>query len=596
MGWVYHRASGNYCYALDKDTLRISIQTDDTVPSVELVWGDPYTAGIAGADTSAWKGNTTEMTDKKHLRNNAVWWTSDVKPPFKRCRYFFFITGADGEKRIFCEDGFHPMSDMGTFDLMLNAFVFPWMNEGDICTVPAWAGETVWYQIFPSRFCRGNPSAVDANGAPLLSWASPSHPVTNDERYGGDLAGMTGRLDYLADLGITGVYLTPVNMAPSQHKYDTRDYFDIDRDFGTKEDMRRFVDEAHKRGIRVMLDGVFNHVGQLFFAWGDVVANREKSKYKDWFIINDMNFDAHDWYNAAKGKYYAFGFHDGMPKLNTNNPEVREYICTACEEWIKVYGIDAIRLDVANEVSHVLCRQLRTHLKSIKSDFYIVGEIWHNALPWLEGDQFDAVMNYPLSASILRFALSADSARRLECDINRCLTSYSRQVTSVLLNQLDSHDTVRAVTRLGSADTTLQCLTLLFCLPGAACIYYGDEVLLPGGHDPDCRRCMPWKEIDSGEYKETMDAVKALIHLRREVKAMRAYDTQFLHEEGERVVHIVKSVAGTDGNGTERVDAIFNFGNAPAKVTNVHGSRVLLQRGLDGDVLHGRGLVLLKHE
>lgn len=654
---VYHRAGGNYCYALDCGTLRISILTGEDASSVCIVWGDPYTAGIAGAGGGgAWAGETVPMVDRREMRDGSVWWSIDVKPPFKRCRYFFRIADG-GEELLYLEDGFHPMSDMGTMDCVLNAFVFPWMNEADIAVVPAWAGETVWYQIFPARFCRGR----QETDAPLLPWAPPSHPVNNNERYGGDIAGMTGRLDYLAELGITGVYLTPVNVAPSQHKYDTTDYLDIDKDFGTREDMRRFVDEAHRRGIKVMLDGVFNHVGRNFFAWRDVLEKRGASEYKDWFLINDMGFDEQYWYNAAHGKYYSFGFHDGMPKLNTNNPQVCDYVCSVVEKWISDYDIDALRLDVANEISHALCRKLREHLKKVKADFYIVGEIWHNALPWLEGDQFDAVMNYPLSNAILRFASCGDGTASLEQDINCCLTNYSAQVTGVLLNQLDSHDTIRAVTRLGSKDKTLQCLVLLFCLPGAACIYYGTEVLLEGGYDPDCRRCMPWAEIDSGEYNETLGFVRDVIRIRHEVPAMRAYNTRFVHETGERVVHIVKTLedAGSAGGGSgvcggsgesgtigskiggrggadgesstnsrsgiigsctdddsgtngesashtvfhsaaggygATMEAIFNFGNADWAATLPQGSTILLSRGLMGEVLHTGGLVLFKNE
>lgn len=201
--------------------------------------------------------------------------------------------------------------------------------------------------------------------------------------------------------------------------------------------------EAHKRGIRVMLDGVFNHSGYYFAPWQDVLAKGPESEYYDWFMINEWPFDKNG--QAAKKKqYYTFAFFDSMPKINTNNPKVRKYFVDICANWVENYGIDGIRLDVANEVSHRFCKELHARVKEINPDIYILGEIWHNALPWLRGDEFDAVMNYPLGQSIKDFWIDKSLTNEdFEYTINRCYTSYMQQTNDVLFNLLDSHDTKR---------------------------------------------------------------------------------------------------------------------------------------------------------
>ncbi|ERF61859.1 PF11941 domain protein [Treponema socranskii subsp. socranskii VPI DR56BR1116 = ATCC 35536] len=578
---VEHRSFDNYCYPLDKDTLSIHICTGKDIRRVTLVWGDPFDRGLMGGAWN-WIGKRTEMTDVRELPDH-LWWSLAVKPEFKRCQYYFELD--DGEQTLcFVENGFFTQADLKkqTFPFV---FIFPWMNEADICTPPVWPENTVWYQIFPSRFCRGGKADTNA----YRKWAPPDKTVTNEERYGGNLQGITDKLDYLARLGITGLYLNPVNRSPSQHKYDTTDYLRIDESFGTNDDMKRLVSEAHKRGIRVMLDGVFNHTGTDFFAWQDVLKNRDKSKYASWYIVNNFDFAGSG--KARHGDYYTFAFADGMPKLNTNNPEVREYLLNVCETWVKEYDIDALRMDVANELSHVFCRELHERMRKLKSDFYIVGEIWHNSMPWLRGDEFDAVMNYPLSNAVFDFASSPETdTRTLERNINYCFTMYYSQTTRVQFNLLDSHDTVRLVTKTKNRDKTLQQLVFLFAMPGSVCLYYGTEVLLEGAHDPDNRRCMPWKEIESGTYDEQIDFTKKLIALRRTHRALRSTDVRFIYEGAakadSRLVHIRKFADG------ETADIVFNFGNEDVRIADASGKPVM-SGAYESGILHTGGFVVM---
>lgn len=506
---VYHRANDNYCYPLDQDQLIINIKTGYDVKYVNIIQGDPFQAGILGGGET-WSGDAVNIPFKKRLKNQ-LWWTTTIRPEYKRLKYYFELQ-TENEKWFYFEDGFVSEQQLQLEGRSRQCFVFPWMNPADIPCSPAWVNDTIWYQIFPERFCNGDPSN-DPEGT--LPWRD-NGSVRNEEFFGGDLQGIIDKLDYLKELGVSGLYLTPVNESPTSHKYDTKDYTRIDPHFGTEETMITLVREAHQRGIRVMLDGVFNHSGELFAPWLDVKEKGSQSKYWEWFMVNEWPFRPEGGSARAK-QYYSFAFFDQMPKLNTNNPEVRDYLISVCENWVKNYDVDGIRLDVANEISHTFCKELRMRLKRLKPDIYILGEIWHDAMPWLRGDEFDAVMNYPLGESIKDFWIDKSLTNEdFEFTINRCYTGYMQQTNDVLFNLLDSHDTKRLKSGVRNLDEYFQQLAVLFTMPGSPCIYYGTEIAMEGGHDPDCRRCMPWTEIDRGDYKERIEIVKNLLHLRRQ--------------------------------------------------------------------------------
>lgn len=553
---VAHHAYDIYCYPLDKDHLQINIQTGKDVTEVFLLYGDPFKSNLVDGKW-LWTTERVKLTECKDL-SDYLWWSTSVIPEYKRCKYYFEIHSGQ-EIKLYFENGFFdPSVFKGQPDGQI-PFIFPWMNEIDICKTPKWAESTVWYQIFPSRFNRGKNSKFDPT---LKPWAGPNDKVRNEDQYGGDLQGIIDKLDYLHNLGINGLYLNPINLSRSQHKYDTTDYLEIDPTFGTKAILKNLVAEAHKRNMHVMLDGVFNHTGWDFFAWQDVVKNKEKSKYASWYFVLDYNFTPKPCDNAATGKFYSFAFTDFMPKLNTNNPEVRNYLLKVCETWVKEYDIDALRLDVANEISHVFCQELQQHMRSLKSDFFIVGEIWNNALPWLRGNEFDSVINYPLQTAIYDFALNKnENVKQLQKDLNHCLSMYYQQIERVLINQMDSHDTPRLVTKTGNKDTSMQQFALMFMLPGSACIYYGTEILLEGEHDPDNRRCMPWKEIERGDYDKELKFMISLISLRKNHPAITSFDTSYIYDDNDqtgnnRVVHIVKK----DKESGETIHGVLNFG------------------------------------
>jgi glycosidase len=483
------------------------------------------------------------------------------------------------------EDRFYSPKEYLTYKGRRQLFTFPWMNSSDIIKTPRWVNDTIWYQIFVDRFCNGNP---DINPKDVLPWRSPDKQVKYLDYFGGDIAGITSKLDYLQDLGVTGLYLTPICKSKSNHKYDTISYTMIDPAFGTDEDMAYMVSQAHNRGIRVMMDGVFNHSGILFKPWRDVVKNGPDSKYYDWFMINSWPFKNKGYSsNARNGNYYTFAFSDNMPKLNTNNPKVIKYILKVVTSWVNKYDIDGLRLDVAGEISHTLCKELNKTLKAMKPDFYILGEMWHDSMTWLRGDEFDSVMNYPFGDSINDFwADNSKTSMDFEFAINRCYSMYTEQTNNVLFNLLDSHDTIRLISKLKDVYTFYQQLTVLFTMPGTVCIYYGTEVALEGSFDPDCRRCMPWDKINKGDYYKQISIMKSLIKLRKNHSCLRGNNYSFVNiSENNRIICYHRY------DDEEKICVILNCSHEDYAI-NINKNNVLFSLGYSEQRLGAKGVIV----
>ena len=363
----------------------------------------------------------------------------------------------------------------------------------------------------------------------------------------------------------------------------------IDPHFGTEKDFKELVEKAHEKGIRIMVDCVFNHSGRNFAPWQDVVEKGPESEYYDWFIINEWPFN-HKGGAAKKKQYYTFAFFDDMPKLNTNNEVVRRYFIDVCRKWVKDYGIDGLRFDVANEVSHTFLKELHSEMKAINPDIYLLGEIWHNAMGWLRGDEFDAVMNYPLGQSIKDFWIDSSlTGEDFEYTVNRCYTGYMQQTNDVLFNLLDSHDTKRLRSEVHSLDEFYQQLAVLFAMPGSPCIYYGTEIAMEGGHDPDCRRCMPWKKIEAGEFDDRINVIKQLIALRKNEKLLQSRNFHFPAEyENPRVIHFTK-VGWVDNF----IDVLINCSEEAIPVSD--GGEILFERHFSEGKLLKNGILFRKN-
>jgi glycosidase len=382
-------------------------------------------------------------------------------------------------------------------------------RAGEHHAAPGWVRDAVFYQIFPERFCNGDP----ANDPPgTLPWGGKPSP---GNFFGGDLRGILNRLDYIASLGVNALYLNPVFASGSNHKYNTTDYLRIDPAFGDERVFRELVDSCHARGIRVILDGVFNHTGVDFFAFADLKKNGASSKYAQWYNIRSFPVGP-----PGKPNYDCWWGYGSLPKLMTGNPAVRQYLFDVTRHWL-ASGIDGWRLDVPNEIPHQFWIEWRKVVKSVNPDAYILGEIWDDGSPWLQGDQFDAVMNYPLRASCIDFFASGTSTvSQFEDALARQRIVYPSGVTFNLFNLLGSHDTERFLT-LCRGDVERWKLALLFQMtyPGAPSLYYGDEVGMTGGKDPECRGTMIWDV--SRQNGEMLRFTREAIALRRTHPVLR---------------------------------------------------------------------------
>lgn len=269
------------------------------------------------------------------------------------------------------------------------------------------------------------------------------------------------------------------------------DYFEIDPQFGSKQDLQELVDGAHRRGMRIVLDAVFNHCSEKLPQFADVKEKGRRSAYFDWFLIDGDKPD------PVKCNYQCFGFCNYMPKFNTSNPQVQEYLREIAIYWVKNFDIDGWRLDVSDEVSHDFWRVLRKAVKAVKPDCAIIGENWHDAHPFLCGDQYDGIMNYALTKACLDyFAYGNFGAKEFADKLNALYMRNSDQANRMMMNLLDSHDTHRFYSLSNKNTDALICgLSVIFMHPGAAGVYYGTEIPLEGGYDPDCRRAMDWNAV-----------------------------------------------------------------------------------------------------
>ena len=365
-----------------------------------------------------------------------------------------------------------------------NFFEFLWPNPTDGFSAPAWRSRQVYYQIFPERFKNGDSSRTPPGAE---AWGSAP---TRENFMGGDLAGIAQQLDYIQSLGATCLYLTPIFRAPSNHKYDTADYFEIDSAFGTKDDLRRLVDGVHAHGMRIILDGVFNHCGYWWDKFQDVVKNGKASPYRSWFFIHSYPVD------AERQNYDCVGHYKWMPKLNLANPDARDYFLSVGRYWLEEFGIDGWRLDVADELPTAFLEAFAAAMRACKPDCILLGETWGDAGRLVSANRLDSAMNYLFrDAAAAWLAKDALSASEFGCRLNRALALYPNETNLRMYNLLDSHDTARFLYEADGDKARLRLAAALqMTFPGSPAIFYGDEIGLSGPNDPGCRMAMPWNE------------------------------------------------------------------------------------------------------
>ena len=542
---LLHIPKSEMAYAYDQDTLHIWLRTaKDDIKSIRLIFGDPfYHVKSETSDFHTWQPESTDKSFmRKRLSDNLYdYYFIHIKPAHLRVKYAFLLD----ERYLF---GVREIYDLevssNKIHQLHNYFNFPFIHKADLLRIPSWVENTIWYEIFPDRFKRG----INAKLKPTHSWGNPHEKVTNQMIFGGDLEGVIESLDYLSDLGINGIYFTPIFESPSTHKYDTTNYFKIDPAFGSNADFKRLVDEAHKKGIKVVLDAVFNHCGFEHPFFQDVILHGKDSIYYDAFHIKDetlLNFELNHLSRPIGQRnlipnYHTFSFTPYMPKWHTEHPLVRKHLLEVASYWMTEYDIDGYRLDVSNEVSHDFWRDFRKVVKSIKPEAFIFGENWDNAMPWLAGDQFDGAMNYELTYMIWQFFFLDKNAERmtvteLKSLSNKLITSYPEHVSKCMFNLVDSHDTKRILSRAnGNFDLAYLAYLFMFSFPGTPTLYYGGEIGLEGHDDPDNRRCMIWDET-----KQNLDfkaRIKNLIKLRKTYDAFKSIDIIWYDQSDDSVL------------------------------------------------------------
>ncbi|HFD0876730.1 TPA: glycoside hydrolase family 13 protein [Enterococcus faecium] len=519
---TYHRPESEYAFLYTNTRFRIRLRTrKNDIKKVYVLCGDPYTI-----TTEKWYQKQRPM--KKCLSTNVHdYWEIEVTRETRRLQYAFHVVGEDNTDCFYGDQGIFPYRENVITEPNFY-FRIPYFHQIDRFTIPEWVKETVWYQIFPERFANGD-KANDPEHT--LPWGSKD--PDREDFFGGDLQGVMDHLDYLTDLGINGIYFCPIFKATSNHKYDTIDYYEVDPAFGDKKLLKNLIDEAHKRGIRIMFDAVFNHMGVHSPQWQDVLKNGEKSIYKDWFHIRFFPVDSYQMTDlpetAENIPYDTFAFTPFMPKLNTANPEVQKYLLDIATYWIKEFDIDGWRLDVANEVDHHFWKKFREAVTEIKPDIYILGEIWHSSQAWLQGDEFHAVMNYAFTDSIKDyFAKKKITASQMVSGMNHQQMLYRDQVNEGTFNLLDSHDTARILTLCqGNKELMKSVMAFMFLQKGSPCIYYGTEIGMTGEDDPDCRKCMIWEKEE--QDLELFGFIKELVSLRKQLsKIISEGSTQWL--------------------------------------------------------------------
>jgi cyclomaltodextrinase len=441
---------------------------------------------------------------------------------------------------------------------------------------PNWVKHAVFYQIFPDRFAQGTPAPpanqrwATVQPIPYEPWV---HEPTLQGYKGGNLWGVIDQLDYLCDLGINALYFTPIFQSASNHRYHTHDYYQVDPILGGNVALEALLDAAHQRDIKVVLDGVFNHASRGFYFFNDILENGPYSPWVDWFKIEAWPLSAYD--GSLPANYRGWAGNRALPEFNHDHPAVREYIMQVGEYWIQ-QGIDGWRLDVPFEVKTPgFWQEFRDRIKALNPEAYIVGEVWTDSRQWLDGTQFDGVMNYLFTGPTIAFAAGdrvlrehvegpaydpypALDAQGYANKMKDLLALYDWEIQLTQLNSLASHDTARLMTIVGGDRASIELATLLqFTFPGAPCIYYGDEVGLPGGLDPDSRRSFPpLADWDT----PLLDCHRSLIALRHQYAALRVGQYQPCHAEG-----FVYAVARSLGD--ERLWVVVNAGTEDQSIS-----------------------------
>lgn len=493
---IYHKQYSEYAYPLNDSELLIRIRTRKNEMLVcVLYYEEKYDSSVKGKIVMN-KEVSDELFDYYEAR---------ICTGIKRVKYMFYLEDAY-EAIWFNQSGFHKCRPAG------GHFSYSCICSTDIVKGMEWFENSVIYQIFPDRFKRKG-SFENVDGA----------------FYGGNISGLISEFDYIKALGVNCIYLNPVFKSESYHRYDISDYYELDPVFGNKAQLKEFIELCHASNIKIIFDAVLNHTGRDFFAFRDVSVNGQNSLYKDWFYIDSFPIT-----NYPKPNYQCFSFFGGMPKLNTSNPEVVEYLTNVLKYWTCEFEIDGWRFDVADEVERDFLRHIRRELKTVKREIVLIGEIFDEASSWLNGDQFDTVINYPLKSLVNDlFAYRSINSEVFVQRLGGYLMKHKAGVLNSMVNVISTHDTARFLSLCRGCEKRFELAVVFqFTFVGVPMVYYGDEIGMKGEEDPDCRNPMIW-EKDKWNMK-LLKLYRFLIGLRKEHKALRKGKFIALEVKGDK--------------------------------------------------------------
>ena len=499
-----------------------------------------------------------------------------LKSPYKRICYYFELD--DGQEKLLYYSDFFAYQRV---DDRSEYYQLPFNHRADIAEVPEWAKDAVVYNIFPDSFATAR-RAISGEPSECVWKGQTTHG-----KLGGSIKGITENLDYIKNLGFNCIYINPIFAAGEYHKYDLLDYFHIDPCFGTDEDFRLLVNACHRMGLRVIIDGVFNHVGWRFFAFEDVVEKGEASTYKDWFY--GLKFPVHRPETGDEyPQYECFGYERMMPKTNTENPEVIEYFCKVGQYWVREFDIDGWRLDVASEINDAFWRRFREAVKAVKRDCLLIGEVWESAQHWLGGDMFDSTMNYDFRKHCRRFfAEHSIDAAQFDGRVTNMRMRYKLPVLYGQLNLLDSHDVSRFLSLCKNELSSMKVAVLFqMTFVGIPSVFYGDEKGIDGLLEEEYRHPMPWGESGSELERFYQDAIQ----LRNTWPELRWGDYHTVYaQKGSGMYCYCRS--------SDKVKIFILLNNQPQAVdipAEFAEGMLLWQEGLEGQMLAPMGFAVFR--
>lgn len=553
---LYHLNDSNYCYPIDTNKIVVVFRTqknDEDIESIECIYNISHHFYLK---------RLVKKMEVVRSDNLFDYYETVIELEIPNMQYLFKINMKNGKYLYFYDCGMSEDYDFNTG--YLTGFRLPFVNKNDVVFQNERFKGDVVYQIFPDRFKKCETGEIDKSYV-NRTWDTNDLKWNKDDKrqafLGGDLIGIKEKLPYLKDLGIDAIYLTPVTESSSNHKYNISNYFKIDEMFGGNKAYKELVEEAHKLGIKIIMDLVYNHSDNRHPFFLDVLKNGKKSPYYDYYCMVDKQLKANGM------MYHSFCDVKDMPKWNTNNPKVQEYLTSVALYFKQEYGVDGFRLDVANEVSHDFWIYFKNALKKVDKDIFIIGENWDYAHEFLNNNQFESVMNYQFYLAMWEYFIwKKYGLEEFSNRINWLLNRYKLNNAKMMLNLLDSHDTPRFYNYLdGNIDKYLCAETILISYIGLPMIYYGNEIFMKGEGDPYNRRGMEWdsKYFDSKEHQMFKD----IVHLRKKLNALRTGKIKV-----EVVNEALKITRWTD---EETVEIYVNAENKNISLNEIKGEVIL---------------------